>query len=327
MLLCCAFQIKIIFMSRKLALKNWLKQIYKNNIKIKPASNDASFRQYYRTIIDNENYIIMDAPPPQENIMPFLNVGKTLFDDGLNTPKIYHFDKKLGFIVMADLGDDLYLSLLPQKADILYKDAIRSLVLMQNCAINNLAKYDEKLLLSEMELFIDWYLQRHLKLKLSSSQLKIINETFSILTGNALEQPQVFTHRDYHSRNLLKTKINNPGIIDFQDAVCGAHSYDLVSLLKDCYVSYSRPQIIKWVEYFLKLKNSKIEIDDFVLNFDLMGMQRHLKAIGIFARLNYRDNKPDYLKDIPRTLNYIKETSKTYPQLKDFYNLLDDLKI
>jgi N-acetylmuramate 1-kinase len=321
--------LKFLNMTRKEMLKNWLFNTYKKKIKLEIVNTDASFRSYYRIYHQKTSYIVMDAPPKQENITPFLKIANIMAKKGLNVPKIYYFDKKNGFAVLSDLGDKLYLPLLENKKNKLYKDAILALIKIQRCPVDSLPIYDKTLLLTEMSLFEKWYLQKHLKLKIKPQQQKILNDTCELLAQNALSQIQVFTHRDYHSRNLLKTSCNNPGIIDFQDAVCGAISYDLVSLLKDCYISHLQEEINKWVKFYLANCPlvSKISFDEFTKMFNLMGVQRHLKAIGIFARLKHRDKKEGYINDIPRTMNYIKNTCEIYPELAGFLHLITELKL
>ncbi len=298
---------------------------------IAPASSDASFRRYFRIDFDGESRIVMDAPPDKEDSRPFVRIGKQLHAVGLNVPKILAEDLEQGFLLLSDLGTQQYLSALTSETvDRLYGDAMGALVVLQRRGPGEeeLPPYDETLLWREMELFREWYLGRHLELELGEKELSVLDETFTLLAQIALEQPRVSVHRDYHSRNLM-VSAHNPGILDFQDAVYGPVAYDLVSLLRDCYIDWSWERVEQWV-----LDYHDIAIDHGILRgpqkeqflrwFDLMGVQRHLKATGIFARLNHRDGKPGYLNDIPRTLNYVVEVSGRYAELGAFKQLLEE---
>jgi hypothetical protein len=247
---------------------------------------------------------------------------------GVQAPHIYHRDQQQGFMLLSDLGTRQYLPELDmQSADGLYRDAIDSLVKMQMLQ-NGLPAYDSHLLRTEMGLFRDWYLGRHLGIELNPGQSAILKNMFNLLERNALQQQQVFVHRDYHSRNLMITDKDNPGVIDFQDAVIGPISYDLVSLLKDCYIAWPRTSVLQWLGYFVEQNPLTEKADnDFIRAFELMGVQRHLKAIGIFARLNHRDGKPGYLQDIPRTLAYVFDACARYQELMPMLDLLSTLNI
>jgi len=311
-------------------LTKWVSEkIGVNNFSIKPASSDASFRRYFRIKYDNKSLILMDAPPEKEDSRPFVSVGKMLLDVGLNVPEILEQDLEQGFLLLSDLGDRQYLqALTDSSAAGLYSDAISALSRMQSgvdISRCGLPHYDETLLLNEMELFREWYLTRQLKLELNSGHHALLDDMFALLIQSASEQPVVCVHRDYHSRNLMVTQKNNPGILDFQDAVTGPVTYDLVSLLRDCYIAWPRKQVESWVKQYCDDISSgenyesigvAIELNQFLSWFDLMGVQRHLKAIGIFARLNIRDAKPGYLNDIPRTLNYIIDVCQRTPELE-----------
>ncbi|HIF50636.1 MAG TPA: aminoglycoside phosphotransferase [Thiotrichaceae bacterium] len=309
-------------MSERLkSLKHWLNEVLdSSDYKLKPASEDASFRSYYRLFIDNNTFIVMDAPPPQEDCAPFVQVTTILLASDVNAPTIHQMDLKQGFLLLDDFGNDLYLNKLDANtANQLYSDAIKALVRMQSSAdVNDLPLYDEALLRREMQLFSEWLLGKHLELELSDAQNKSIAALFDLLVENALEQPQSFVHRDFHSRNLMITADNNPGVIDYQDAVHGPITYDLVSLLKDCYIKWSKDEIDKWVDLYLQQqaeKGAEINRQKFQRWFDLMGVQRHLKASGIFARLSHRDGKHGYLNDITRTLSYIVDLKQDYSEL------------
>jgi hypothetical protein len=254
-------------------------------------------------------------------------------------PQVLEADFVHGFFLLSDLGDEQYLRHLnADNVDQLYGDALSALLRLQvegQQYQHQLPPYDETLLRKEMALYVDWYLKRHLGCQLHASQQAMLNTLFNALVDNALQQPRVFVHRDYHSRNLMWMRSaaqTNPGILDFQDAVQGAPSYDLVSLLKDCYVAWPRGQVLDWVEdYYRELTAAGLgggaELEQFIEWFDLMGVQRHLKASGIFARLNHRDNKPGYLQDIPRTLQYIFDIAEDYPVLRPFATLMQDLGV
>ncbi|MGD8484661.1 MAG: phosphotransferase [Thioalkalispiraceae bacterium] len=314
------------------ALNQWLAtELQLTGYEITPASADASFRRYFRVQHENSSFIVMDAPPDKENCQPFIELSGILHGLGLHVPVVEKQDLQQGFLCLTDLGNRLYLDeLSANSADALYADAMQALLRLQAYQGKAVPDYERELLLNEMELFRDWYLGRHLGLSLSNQQHALLNETFSLLADEALSQPRVLVHRDYHSRNLMVCEQNNPGIIDFQDAVMGPITYDLVSLLRDCYIQWPRQQVEDWVRgYHEKAQQQKligsVEVSQFLRWFDLMGIQRHLKAVGIFARLNYRDNKPGYLQDIPRTLSYIREVAPRHPQLKDFSHFIESV--
>ncbi len=317
-------------MDRLAQLQKWLDSLSEDTyISLQAASTDASFRQYFRVTNnkDNKTYVVMDAPPEKENCRPFLQVTELIRNIGVNAPKIISLDLTQGFILLGDLGTKPYLDQLNQSnADDLYIDAIDALIKMQKIdAI--LPAYDAPLLQSEMDLFETWYLNRHLQIKLNNTQQAILGSIFELLINSAVQQPQVFVHRDYHSRNLMLTKENNPGVIDYQDAVIGPITYDLVSLFKDCYIEWPREKIELWLELYLARITPARLIDRQTLIrwFDFMGVQRHLKVLGIFARLNYRDGKAQYLDDLPLTLKYILDTCESYEELQPLKHLLKKL--
>ena len=315
------------------SLQNWLTEILGTSaFNLKPASEDASFRTYHRLFLKNKTFIVMDAPPEQENCKAFIKITKKLRACDVNVPIIHNVNIEQGFLLLSDLGNDLYLNKL-NKSSIyeLYSDALSTLVSIQVLVnVGGVDEYDKSLLISEMNLFREWLIEKHLNIKLSDSQVKILTTLFDLLVNNALQQPKVFVHRDFHSRNLMVTKENNPGVIDYQDAVYGPISYDLVSILKDCYIKWPKEEIDKWVDFYLnKLYEEKaqyrINRDEFVRWFDLMGVQRHLKASGIFARLSHRDGKHNFLEDIPRTLSYILDLKETYEELQPICIILEEL--
>lgn len=297
---------------------------------ITPASSDASFRRYFRVSSGGQSHIVMDAPPDKEDTRPFLAVARAMAELGLNVPRILAVNLEQGFLLLSDLGSRHYLQVLnEQTAEPLYGDALAALRLLQAAPVegSGLPDYDRALLLREMGLFRDWYLARHLRIEAGGGMAEVLNQSFDILADEALSQPRVWVHRDYHSRNLMVTETHNPGILDFQDAVVGPVTYDLVSLLRDCYVSWPRQRVIRWVEQYLSASQADgllrdVTAEQFARWFDLMGVQRHLKAIGIFARLNHRDAKPGYLADIPRTLSYVIGVSDDYPELHPLRDLL-----
>ncbi|MES9904139.1 MAG: phosphotransferase [Sedimenticola sp.] len=319
-------------MPKRLAeLKSWIgDSTGSDDFTIKAASGDASFRRYFRvTRGDGSTLIAMDAPPEREDCRPFVAVADTLFGLGLHVPEITAADLQQGFLLLEDLGSTHYLDALDSdNANRLYADALGALAVIQACAPQQgLPPYDEALLQQEMALFPEWLLQRQLGIVLDEGEQEQLQQIFHLLADSALAQPRVFVHRDYHSRNLLLTSSPNPGIIDFQDAVAGPVTYDLVSLLRDCYIRWPAAKVREWaMGYFELALQSGILRDqheaEFLGWFDLMGVQRHLKAAGIFARLNIRDSKPGYLADIPRTLGYIVEVAADYPELSFLGSLI-----
>ena len=313
-------------------LEQWLKSILEDDQwQLEVASADASFRRYFRVLLGDKTLIAMDAPPDKEDIAPFIHAATAFKQRGVNVPDIYARDLAQGFMLLQDFGNTSFLQQLnEQTADEMYSDAMQALLDLQTRHEANetpFPAYDYALLMREMALFSDWFLGRHLSLKLTEDEQQMLADCYEFLCQNALQQPQVWVHRDYHSRNLMAYPQDNPGIIDFQDAVLGAISYDLVSLLRDCYISWPDEKVYTWVEKYLNALQEKgmcmdVAPEEFKRWFDLMGMQRHLKAIGIFSRLNYRDGKPGYLQDIPRTLAYVESVSARYPELAAFEQFL-----
>jgi aminoglycoside/choline kinase family phosphotransferase len=274
----------------------------------------------------------MDAPPPNENVRPFVAVAELLREAGVRTPEVHAVDTDRGFVLLGDFGNRSYLDELDEDtAESLYGDAMASLLVLQQgvtVASVDLPSYDERLLRTELGIFREWFLERWLGLALSAEESATIDQAWAALVGSALEQPRVCVHRDYHSRNLMVTDEANPGVLDFQDAVVGPITYDLASLLRDCYIAWPMDRVYAWMESYQKsLLATKLleesDVERFRRWFDLMGMQRHLKAVGIFSRLNIRDGKPGYLKDIPRTLRYVTEVGRNYPELAGFMRFLD----
>jgi len=314
-------------------LHEWLSNCLAiTDYQMQPASGDASFRRYFRLSHNGHSYIVMDAPPDKEDSHPFVGISKTLIDLGLNAPEVIEQDLELGFLLLTDLGHQQYLDVLnAENVDRLYGDAMGALLTLQACGNKqyDFPQYDAALLMSEMDLFRDWLLEKHLAIQLTDEEQVMLKDVFVLLTGSALAQPQVLVHRDFHSRNLMLHAKHNPGILDFQDAVIGPVTYDLVSLLRDCYIKWPPAKIKTWVLGYHELAVQSGILREhnegqFLRWFDLMGVQRHLKAAGIFARLNHRDNKPGYLQDIPRTVGYIIEVSGHYPELERLHQFLLD---
>ncbi|MGM0449742.1 MAG: aminoglycoside phosphotransferase family protein [Pseudomonadota bacterium] len=292
-----------------------------------PVAGDASFRRYFRVRTPDGPRIVMDAPPEKESCQAFVALTRHWHSHGLHVPELLAENQEQGFLLLEDLGNRLYLDELAGTgaADPLYREALSALVRLQALPSppdHPLPPYDRERLEQEMRLFPDWLLGEKLGLTLSSQEQAMLETTFATLTESALAQPRVTVHRDYHSRNLLVTESNSPGIIDFQDAVIGPITYDAVSLLRDCYVDWPREKVCQWLEtYRVEAYEAGLHRADeatFLQWFELMGIQRHLKASGIFARLDQRDGKPAYLADIPRTLDYMVAAARRQPAMAHF---------
>jgi len=324
---------------RQEVLAQWaadqIEQLYRHSIpaQMETVSGDASFRRYFRLNFAQNNqqksWIAVDAPPEHENSRQFVDIAKVWSEAGVKVPTVLAFDEANGFMLLEDFGDTLlHPELTATAAEGLYKSSIDSLIeLQQLVKTDNIPLYDQPLLDREMALFPDWLCEKQLGLALSVDDKAMLKQVFDTLAQSALTQLQVVVHRDYHSRNLMVCKAAPPlhndnfiGIIDFQDAVYGPLTYDLVSLLKDCYIQWPREQVLAWLDYFhiTSEQGASISKAQLVRDFDLMGMQRHLKAAGIFARLSIRDGKHGYLKDVPRTCEYILQASRLYPEFTDF---------
>lgn len=319
-------------------LRRWVARLFDgDDFTIAPASADASFRRYFRVTRGERTWIAMDAPPGKEDMAPYTRIAGMLVAMGVNAPRVMERNDAEGFLLNCDLGSCTYLMALDAGSDpeLLYADAIDALVRIQSRghdAGRQLPPYDEALLRREMGLFPEWFCGRHLSLAEPDAENASLDQVFDALVASALDQPRVFVHRDYHSRNLMVGDGDrhgpNPGILDFQDAVYGPVTYDLVSLLRDCYVAWPRERVHRWIRLFRERAQAVGEPvgaseREFLRWFDLMGVQRHLKAIGIFARLWRRDGKPGYLKDIPRTLNYVREVCADYPELKSLGDFIE----
>jgi len=321
-------------MERQQLLESWLKtQFPGKHFTLKTASADASFRSYFRIFIDDQTWIVMDAPPQQEDCKPFIQVAEMLANTGVHVPKVISQNLEQGFLLLSDLGNTTYLQVLSQhheQANRLYNDATDALIKMQLSAqAKQLPEYDEALLRRELNLFPDWYIAKHLQAELTQNQKTLLENVFDQILQNNLNQPKVFVHRDYHSRNLMVSS-PNPGIIDFQDAVYGPITYDLVSLFKDAYIRWDEERILDWtIRYWEKARQANLPVatdfGDFYRDFEWMGVQRHLKVLGIFARLNYRDGKSNYLNDMPLVMEYLQKTCDRYRELSPLINLFDEL--
>jgi len=293
-------------------------------LRIEVASADASFRSYWRVSDGASTWIVMDAPPTQENTAPWLDIGARLHRAGLHTPQVLAADLAQGFVLMEDLGTRTYLpELTDATVDALYADASNALARMQGIDTQDLPVFDRAQIAMELELMPEWFLRRHLGFAPSCEQWDIIEAAFTYLIHAALEQPRCFMHRDYHSRNLLITGLNNPGIIDFQGAMLGPITYDLASLLRDCYIAWPQERVASWLEHYRSRFAADAETATFRRWFDLIGLQRHVKVLGIFCRLYYRDGKSGYLADLPRVLDYVLNVARAYPELADFVALLE----
>ena len=318
---------------RSRLLEQWLRRLGYRDYRLSPASEDASFRSYLRLRFDGESLIVMDAPPDKEPCGQFILVAEKLRAAGLSAPAIIARNLEHGFLLLTDFGSSDYLSKLDADSErSLYADALEALFGMQRgIDAADLPPYDRALLEREMDLFHDWFLGRLLGIELDAGQRAAWRATRALLVDNAVAQPQVFVHRDYHSRNLMKIGAGNPGILDFQDAVRGPITYDLVSLLRDCYIDWPPPRVTQLArEYHARACAGGLTDADaaqFMRWFDLMGAQRHLKAIGIFSRLKIRDGKAGYLKDIPRTFAYLRQASIDATGLGELGRLLEQLEL
>ncbi|HXQ63270.1 MAG TPA: phosphotransferase [Steroidobacteraceae bacterium] len=319
--------------SRRALLEHWLRHELGIAVnRVAPASADASFRRYFRVETRDTSFIAMDAPPGREDLGPFISIAGALGALGVNVPSVLETDRARGFLLLTDLGSTHYLQALTAGADpeSLYQDAAEALLRIQSrglAAAEALRPYAAELLDREVQLFPDWFLARHLGLEPSDDVRSLIDNVSAALAAVALEQPQVFVHRDYHSRNLMVTPTLNPGVLDFQDAVRGAATYDLVSLFKDCYIVWPRERVLGWLRRYRRsafAAGVAVGTDeaDYVRWFDLLGAQRHLKVLGIFARLWYRDGKASYLGDLPRVLDYLLETAGAYRELAELNRFL-----
>lgn len=322
-------------MERRNQIQAWLDGLFPGrSFTLAPASADASFRRYFRASLDDgTTRIVMDAPPANEDCRPWLRVQKLFRDAGAHVPEVLAQDLERGFLLLSDLGNATYLQALnPDNAVPLYADAIASLVAIQSASRPDLLPdYDRTLLRRELDLFPEWYLARHHQLELSATEKASLEAVFERILAVNLTEPRVFVHRDYHSRNLMyldTVGARNPGIIDFQDAVYGPISYDMVSLLKDAYVEWDEDLALDWlVRYWEQARKAGLPVaadfGEFFRDYEWMGVQRHVKVLGIFARLFHRDGKDGYLKDLPLVARYLRKACERYGELSPLRKLLD----
>lgn len=327
---------------RLLDLNAWLKPVLSDlfarhgwgevqEVPLAPASSDASFRRYFRWEAQDRSFILMDAPPPQENCRPFVSIAAMLAEAGVHVPEILAADLDQGFLLLSDMGRQTYLDVIDSdNADQLFTDAIEALLTFQaNAVPDALPAYDEALLRRELQLFPEWYVQRHLGHSFTADEQQLWDRTCQVLIDSALAQPRVLVHRDYMPRNLMFSQ-PNPGVLDFQDAVVGPVTYDITSLFKDAFLSWPEARVLGWLQGYWEAARARgIPVQDSFAEFhrasDLMGLQRHLKVIGIFARICHRDGKPRYLGDVPRFFAYLATVLSRRPELADLKLLLQRL--
>jgi aminoglycoside/choline kinase family phosphotransferase len=319
------------------ALDAWLKRALADTpFRIEPASADASFRRYFRVFLEGGGTrIAMDAPPEREDSRPFIKVAKLMREAGLNAPEVLAEDLSQGFLLLTDLGTKLYIHVLgeaaPQEIDRLFGDASSALVQWQQASREGvLPAYDEVLLRRELALFPDWFVARHLGVELSAADREALEDVFRRVLARNLAEPRVFVHRDFMPRNLMVGE-PNPGVLDFQDAVHGPISYDIACLYRDAFISWDEERVLDGtIRYWEKARRAKLPVPadfaDFWRDVEYMGLQRHLKVLGIFARLNYRDGKPLYLADAPRFLGYVRHAVGRYKELAPLGKLLDEME-
>jgi hypothetical protein len=320
-------------LDRYASLQYWIaRQFPGKAFTLSPASADASFRRYFRVAFPDSTLIAMDAPPPQEDCRPFVRVAALMADAKVHVPAVLAQDLARGFLLLSDLGVTTYHAALnPGNADQLFGDAIDTLIRWQLASSEGvLPAYDEALLRRELDLFPEWYLGRHLGIKLSSRQSESLEKIFSLILASNLAQPKVYVHRDYMPRNLMVCN-PNPGVLDFQDAVFGPISYDVASLFKDAFLSWEEQRVLDWtVLYWEKAKRAGLPVNAdfgvFYRDFEWMGLQRHLKVLGIFARICHRDGKSGYVEDTPRFLGYVRVTALRYAVLAPLLRLLDQIE-
>jgi len=323
-------------MQRLQQLTEWLNRQFPDTaFDIASASADASFRRYFRATFAERTLIVMDAPPQHENCLPFIHIAKLFEDAGTNVPHVYAQDLEQGFLLLSDLGNTTYLQALrggdAVNARELYGAATDALIRIQLASRENeLPPYGEALLMREMRLFPEWYVGKHLQATLDEKQSAVLETAFQRILQNNLAQPRVYVHRDYHSRNLMVTE-PNPGILDFQDAVYGPITYDLASLFKDAYIRWEEAEALDWlIRYWEQARKAGLPVhedfSEFYRDYEWMGVQRHLKVLGIFARLYHRDGKDGYLKDLPLVMDYLRRACERYIDLKPLLRLLDQLE-
>lgn len=325
-------------MDRLELLNDWVARRFPDGgTELTPASADASFRRYFRLRFPGGRpaCIVMDAPPDKEDCGPFIRIAGLLAAAEINAPRVLDADTAQGFLLLSDLGEVTYLRELqarPEAADRLYRDAIEALIRMQTRVDpSGLPVYDRALLLREMALYWEWYAPRHRARALGEEQMRIVAAACETLIANLLAQPRVFVHRDYHSRNLMFCQDQNPGVLDFQDAVAGPITYDLVSLLKDAYIEWDEERVLDWtIRYWEAARAAGLAVadafGDFYRDFEWMGLQRHLKVLGIFARLSHRDGKDGYLQDMPLVLSHVRRTCRRYQAFAPLLKVVDSIE-
>jgi N-acetylmuramate 1-kinase len=318
---------------RRIRLERWLAaELHGARYTLTSASEDASFRRYFRAGLDDgRSFVVMDAPPEKENCRPFVHVARLLAEAGVHAPQVHAQDLSAGFLLLSDLGTRTYLAELdPRNADALMGDATDAVIRWQLATRpGELPPYDEALLRREMNLFPEWYVGRHRRITLGAEQAQALERICALLVASALAQPTVYVHRDYMPRNLMVAE-PNPGVLDFQDAVIGPITYDIVSLLRDAFISWDEERLLDWtVRYWEKAKRARLPVSEdfaeFWRAFEWMGLQRHLKVLGIFARINYRDGKPRYLEDTPRFIGYARAVARRYRELEPLARLIDEV--
>ena len=314
-------------------LVRWAEQVLATTeFTIVPASADASFRRYFRIHKGPETYIAMDAPPDKEDVRPFIKVAELLHAAGVHVPQVVSQNLEQGYLLLTDLGSQTFLDVMDENnADALFSGAIDALIKWQLASRPDvLPSYDEALLRRELGLFPDWYVAKHLKMTLTDAQQAVLEQMFSLIVRHNLAQTRVFVHRDYMPRNLM-VSTPNPGVLDFQDAVYGPISYDVASLFRDAFISWPESRVIDWVvRYWQRARAAGLPVPEdfaqFYQDVEWMGLQRHLKVLGIFARINYRDGKPKYLADTPRFVQYVRQVGERYDELRPLMKLFDQLE-
>ena len=318
---------------RLVRLGHWARRsLSSEDLKITPASADASFRRYFRVHKGQDTFIAMDAPPEKEDVRPFIKVADLLHGAGVHVPQVVDQDIENGYLLLTDLGTQTFLDVLNESnADELFSSAIDALIKWQAASKPEvLPPYDEALLRRELSLFPDWYVAKHLNFSLTDKQQSVLESMFSLIVRNNLSQANVFVHRDYMPRNLM-ISTPNPGVLDFQDAVYGPISYDVASLFRDAFISWPEARMIDWVvRYWQRARQAALPVPEdfaqFYRDVEWMGLQRHLKVLGIFARINYRDGKPKYLADTPRFIQYVRQVGERYDELRPLMKLFDQLE-
>jgi aminoglycoside/choline kinase family phosphotransferase len=310
-------------------IQKWLEKIGWLNCRVEIASADASFRQYFRIVKDNRSYILMDSSLEKESLAPYINVTNILLAAGVKAPEIFEKDLEEGYLIIEDFGSVHYLNVLNKNNyKTLYNRAIDEIVKMQRADASSLPLYDRDFLHFEMDLMKEWFFKKYLKMHLGDNENMVIDRTLEAISDTVLSQPQgLFVHRDYHSRNIMLTSKGDIGMIDYQDAMRGALTYDLVSLLKDCYIRFEPKEIEKLALSFRDKKGLDTDDETFLKWFDFMGMQRHIKVLGIFARLYLRDGKSGYLDDLPLTLRYTLEAADKYEETRPLAKLLQKVRL